>query len=636
MSGISGFYNLDGRPAERVRLHQMATALAHRGPDGTRLWTQGAVALAHLMLGTTPESQREFQPLTSEDGALCLTLDGRIDNRKELIAALEQRGFHVRDNTDAEVVLRAYECWGDDCPPRLLGDFAFALWDSRLQRLFCARDYVGVRPFYYYHSPAQFAFASEICGLLALDAVPRALDESRLADFLVEELDCENKQSTFYRHIRRLPAGHCLMVEAGRITLRDYWNLQAPPVLRLRSDGEYGEAFRAVFTEAVRCRLRSRRSIGSTLSGGLDSSAVVCTVRELCANQMQEPLRTVSLADADSARCGETPYIQEIIAGGNLVPHILQSHQVPCFSRLLAQAIAAADEPFELGRYFFNWLILASARRAGIAVLLDGIDADLLIPDYHYLSTLIRSGDFRTLGRELAFAAALDHTPRWRIAVGYGLIPIMPGLYLQLRRLLRRKPPAPGDALIAPEFAARMNISDRLLEAQRKVWTAARDLGSLHCLSFSSAVVTFFLEHTGRMAAACGVEPRHPFLDRRVIEFFLSLPLHMKSHVPLPKMVIRTGMAGVMPEKVRWRNCYAHPAPAFLEALLERRAELFSPASLTRGLELLEGYASMPLLEELRSGPKSSGPSTASRSTWQLLNLAAWLGSRELRPDHKA
>ena len=185
MSGIIGLYHLDGRPAEERILQQMAQAIAHRGPDGIRYWSDGPVGLGHLMLQTTPESARERQPLANADATLCLTVDGRIDNRRELRQALDSNGFPPRDDTDAELLLRAYECWGESCPNRLLGDFAFAIWDARKKQLFCARDYVGVKPFYYHRSAALFAFGSEIRSVLALETIPRRLNESRVVDFLV-------------------------------------------------------------------------------------------------------------------------------------------------------------------------------------------------------------------------------------------------------------------------------------------------------------------------------------------------------------------------------------------------------------------------------------------------------------------
>ena len=183
-------------------------AIAHRGPDGIRQWISGPIGLGNLKLQTTPESVQEKQPLSNADASLCLTLDGRIDNRLELRQALDSKGFQPREDSDAELVLRAYECWGEDCPSHLLGDFAFAIWDARKQQMFCARDHVGVRPFYYHHSASLFVFGSEIRAVLALAAVPQRLNESRVVDFLVEQLDREDEECTFYQDVLRLPAGH--------------------------------------------------------------------------------------------------------------------------------------------------------------------------------------------------------------------------------------------------------------------------------------------------------------------------------------------------------------------------------------------------------------------------------------------
>ena len=161
MSGIAVFYNLDGRPVDRMLFERLLSAIGHRGPDGIGCCIEGPIALGHAMLRTTPESLQEFQPLRDENAGLCLTLDGRVDNRDELTEALNAKGFQLRANTDAEIVLRAYECWGEESPRQIIGDFAFALWDERRRRLFCARDLEGIKPFFYYFDGRTFICGSE-------------------------------------------------------------------------------------------------------------------------------------------------------------------------------------------------------------------------------------------------------------------------------------------------------------------------------------------------------------------------------------------------------------------------------------------------------------------------------------------
>src|SRR3989442_1012999 len=207
VSGIAGLWRLDGRPTEPAELDRMLARLAHRGPDGAGAWRHGPVALGHRMLHTTPESLRECQPLVGTTGDLVLVADARIDNRAELCPLLPAPS----DATDAELILAAYERWGEHCPEHLLGDFAFAIWDGRAQRLFCARDHFGVKPLYYHHRPSRlFAFASEIKGLLALADIPRRLNETRVAAYLVPLF--EDKEVTFYEEIVRLPPAHRMVV----------------------------------------------------------------------------------------------------------------------------------------------------------------------------------------------------------------------------------------------------------------------------------------------------------------------------------------------------------------------------------------------------------------------------------------
>ena len=628
MSGITGLYNLDGRPAADQSLRLMTAAVAHRGPDVIQHWLDGAVGLGHLLLQTTPESAHEKQPLTNQDGTLCITMDGRIDNRLELTRLLHSKGSPPRNDTDAELVLRAYECWGEECPNRLLGDFAFAIWDARKQQLFCVRDYVGVKPFYYHRSGSLFAFGSEIRAVLALDTVPRRLNESRLADFLVEELDREDEESTFYQDVQRLPAGHSLSVGPGGFALRDYWDLKAPPVLKLGSLREYGEAFREIFLEAVRCRLRSSHPVGSTLSGGIDSSSVVCTIRELLAAELKEPLHTISLVDADESRCGETPFIREVLRGGGLTPHIVRSDQVSP----MTEQMTDSDEPFEIFTYFTNWFGFAAAKKAGVRVLLDGISGDHIIPPYTYLATLARSWQWNTLRRELSFGSREFGESRLSILRTHGLAPMMPGLFETWRRLRGRKlRPYPEGSCINPDFALRMGIQERFELKRRKLWAASQNIGTLHSWSFTCGVLPFFFEHSGRLAATMGIEARHPFSDRRVIEFFLSLPLPMKTYSPLPKRVIREGMQGILPEMVRSRTLLADTGGAFMTSLLKQDPVLSVPELSNQALGPAKGYVNLDAIKAGKDRVDSGFPE-AGDSVWQALNLALWLGSRRLHP----
>src|SRR5918998_450263 len=183
MSGIVGIFYLDGRPLDPGLLRRMSESIAHRGPDGAGAWgEERGIGLGHQLFHTTPESLGEMQPLTDRGGNVVLTADARIDNRDELFATLDLDDRPRGEVGDGELILAAYKKWGERCPERLLGDFAFAIWDRRKQKFFCARDHMGLKPFYYYRSGNIFVFASEIKALLRIPEVPQRLNEVAVAD----------------------------------------------------------------------------------------------------------------------------------------------------------------------------------------------------------------------------------------------------------------------------------------------------------------------------------------------------------------------------------------------------------------------------------------------------------------------
>ena len=220
MSGIAAVWRLDGAPLHQATLDRMIERLAPRVADAVGTWLDGPVGLGHRMLHATPESLQQKLPLAGDTGEVVVTADARLDNRAELMSALGLAHRAADGVSDGELVLRAWERWGEECPARLLGDFAFALWDARRRVLFCARDPAGVKPLYYHLGSRLVAVASETKALLAIPDVPRRLDEISIAACLVPGLD--DRVATFYEGILRLPAGHCLTVTAGGGTARAY------------------------------------------------------------------------------------------------------------------------------------------------------------------------------------------------------------------------------------------------------------------------------------------------------------------------------------------------------------------------------------------------------------------------------
>ncbi|WP_243664329.1 asparagine synthase-related protein [Rhodothermus marinus] len=374
--------------------------------------------LAHWMLHTTPESLHEQQPLVAPEGDLVLVADARIDNRDELLAALGLRSMAERPVTDAALILAAYRRWEADCPDRLIGDFAFAIWDRRHRRLFAARDGMGVRPFYYFHDGRRFAFATLLPAVRLLPDVPQDIDEEMILRYLSRHGIESERERTFYSALRRLPGGHALLVDAQGLRLWAYWQPELKE-LRLGSEAEYAEAFRATFEEAVRCRLRSVTPIGSHLSGGLDSSSVSCMAAFLLKDH---PLHIYSaifpdLPEERRREMDERAYVNAVHRYyPNIVPHFFRPEFVSPLVDL-ENILAYYDQPFLSANYHFGWGFARMARQDGVRILLNGLDGDsVVLHGWDRLTQLFREGAWEAFAQEAE--AAAGH-----------LAPDRPGLY---------------------------------------------------------------------------------------------------------------------------------------------------------------------------------------------------------------
>ena len=376
MSGIAGICATRDQSIDPASIAAMMGSLAHRGPNGTSVWDESNIALGHLMLWTTAESLLERLPLVSQAGNLVITADARIDNRDELITTLDLPDRPVEEITDSQMILAAYEKWCERCTDHLIGAFAFAIWNKQEKSLFCARDHFGVKPFYYHQSTQEFLFASEIKALLCLPQVPRQINEIRIADYL--SMMMEDKTITTYQDIFRLPPAHCMQVSQTDVKIWSYWTLEQKSQLLLESDEAYAQEFKHLFTEAVRCRLRSVLPIGSQLSGGLDSSAVTCTAQTILTHAGKEPLHTVSNIFDDVPACDERPYINAVLQTGHFQSHFIHADQVGPMEDL-ADIWQVEDEAFVGPNHFLPWLLNRTAHQVGIRVFLDGFDGDTTV-----------------------------------------------------------------------------------------------------------------------------------------------------------------------------------------------------------------------------------------------------------------
>lgn len=600
MSAIAGLYRTNGELVDRHDIERMVSALAHRGPDGTGVWTGGPAGLGQAALWTTPESRCERLPLANGTGDIVITANARLDNRRELIATLAITGRSGVDIGDGELILRAYERWGDDCAPRLIGDFAFAIWDNRSQTLFCARDHVGVKPFYYHQAPAAFLFASEIKALLTSPMVPYRLNRLRVADHLVGLFD--DRASTFYRDIYRLPAGHTLTASRAATRIRSYWSLDPTREILLGSDEAYTDLFRECFTEAVRCRLRSSHPVGSLLSGGLDTSSIVGMARQIRGSAADGNLDTFTaifpgLPAADLRKIDERVFVDAVVAQGGLEPHYVRGDLLSPLTDV-ERVLWHLDEAYPAPNLYLHWALYGAARDRGVRALLDGIDGDTTISHgLEYLADLTRAGKLPTLANELRALSRRYHVGLRRLLWEYGVQPLLPAFVHYGRRLLRRRgvPPWMAETAIKPEFARSVGVVDRVEASERRQWQPARSAREAHWRGLNSGLIPYALEMADKAAAAFGVEPRYPFFDRRLMELCLALPPDQKLREGWPRMVMRRAMSGVLPEEVRWRSSKANLAPNFRRRLLEQDRDLLRGV-IVEHPDIIEDYVDVAAL----------------------------------------
>jgi asparagine synthase (glutamine-hydrolysing) len=629
MSGIAGIYFLDDRPLDPADLSRMLQSLAHRGPDGSDMWSRGPVGLGHRMLWTTPESLREKLPLRHARADLVITADARIDNRDELIALLGLGDRPSGDLADSELILLAYEKWGDACPARLLGDFAFAIWDGRHQTFFCARDHFGVKPFFYYRSDRVFVFASEIKGLLCLPFVPRRLNEVRVADYLVPVL--EDKEITFYQGVLRLPPAHGMTVSGRGIQLRPYWALDPAREIRYRSDGEYAEAFREIFTEAVRCRLRSALPLGSMLSGGLDSSSIVCVARQLLRERGSNPLKTVSLIFDDVPQCDERPFINAVLAGGGLEPHYVHGDRVSPLADL-ARIFHHEDEAFYAPNLFLHWALYREANKQGVRVLLDGLDGDTTVSHgVGYLAELVRTGRWMRAAEEVGGLSRHFEASRWRVLWGHGLAPQAPASLRTAWRILRgrNQPLWKTNSITNDPFAERVGLGPRMEHMLGERAKPSRTSKDDHWRQLTSGLVSFAFGVADRAAAAFTLETRYPFFDKRLAEFCLALPGDQKLSKGWTRMVMRRAMANILPVAVQWRRGKADLGLLLHRGLLTFERDFLEGMAL-HGTDIVASYVDMPAFREAYRRYNDRGTDD-SLQVWRVVTLASWLSHEQSR-----
>lgn len=565
MAGIAGIYCADGRPADLAELKRMTAAVENRGPDGIAYWNSGPVALAHLQFWTTPESLDEHQPLLSPGGEACLTWNGRVDNREELLAELEAAGARPVDSTDAGLALAAYLAWGTDCVQRIVGDFAFAIWDARHRRLWCARDYIGIRPFYYFWDGKTFLFGPEIRALLAHPLVSLKINEGMAGEYLANAIT--SRDETLYTDIRRLASGSHLTIDGpNRLRIETWWKPELG-LLEYRSDEEYADHFRRLFDQSVRSRMRSNMPWGIQLSGGLDSSSIAVSARAVLdgdrGTSSGGEILTFSIA-CPGKPWDESEDIAAVVEKAGLTPEYVQPMRagLEFFRR---RAASSLDFPGSPNSEPVTMPMFEAASRRGARLLLSGTGGDEWLDgnSAYFLDLVVR------LARPGAARELVSRSrDEWK-AVGA----LWPALLA--RRLLARAAPhwmlegrrrikLARHSIFSPQFLERTDLARRISaesEIEHRHFSSRTQQAIFHLVTRASEV--HVLECIDREAARNGFEIRLPFFDRKLAEFCLCLPEEQRQRGTVWKLILRNAMRDRLPECVRAKDYKAEFSELF-------------------------------------------------------------------------
>ena len=587
-----------------------------RGPDGGSQVIRYNVGLGQLALHATPESRLERLPLHDTRHDLLITADARLDNRKELADLLSIRPVQLHELGDAELILQAYLHWQEDCVNYLVGDFAFVIWDSEQQAMFCARDHLGVKPFYYHLSDRRFVFASLPRAVANVPGVPGDINEARIADYLLDELEGYDLTSTFYRSVVRLPPAHCMLVNRKRARYWRYWRLTENEI-RLTNDDAYLEAFNELLDKAIAVRTRGNIAFG--LSGGVDSSTILGRALRLQPDQVPAVYSGVAVNSRD---CVETRHIRQIVERGGLSHHACQPDQPEQYADSFSAILPDLQEPFD-GAMLLNGLLYGMVRNSGHRALIDGVEGDMVhsLPS-NYVRHLVKSGNVRTALGEIGGSA----NGVKRICSVPGLMRSTLGLFMPSRLQQRRRhrkilggyQHLLESSLIDMKFAEDVDAKGRYLQlAKHGVEEAG--MRAQHIRQIEHPYLTVALERYDRLAGLYGVEPRHPLLDKRLVEFVVAIPWNQKRRQGWSKYLLRRAGKGVIPQSVSWRRDWEHLGWQFCERYMQYKNREIQ-GSLDDAKALLSRY-----LNPRRSNRWLCDDPDTRDERWHVYILANWL-----------
>jgi asparagine synthase (glutamine-hydrolysing) len=533
MCGIAGIVNFRGKAVEPSQISHLTNLLAHRGPDGAGTWFSADrnVALGHRRLAIIDPGEGGYQPMSSADGRYVIVYNGEIYNFLELRRELEAQGASFRTESDTEVILAAWRMWQEGMLSRFNGMWALAIFDTQTKDLFLARDRFGIKPLLYAMSPERLVFASEQRALVQSGLISTSIDAEVARRLMLDAFSVEGSERTLCREVHRLQGGHFMWLRQGQLEVRRWWNtLDHLPALP-KTEAERVERFGELFQDAVALRMRSDVPIGTCLSGGFDSSAVICTMaaheKAGMGPRDSTSWRHAFVATFPGALNDERPMAEEAAAWAEVNPTFLEIGRNDALTDL--DQILDDNDDVYIGLPSAVWLIYRELSRQNVPVSLDGHGADELMGAYLQGG---QAGAFR-VRNALAGISSNSALARRGVDLLRALMIKRQGQYF-LRGGLRQ---VPGQFSLVGD--------DDVLP---------RDWGSLNrrlYRMFHGTVLPTILRNFDRLSMAHGIEVRMPFMDWRLVTYTMALPETSKSSDGYTKVIARRAMENQMPESIR-------------------------------------------------------------------------------------
>ncbi len=613
---------------QNARLVSTLHALRRRGPDDKAFETFDIsrrndippfeLILGHTRLSVIDLSSNGHQPMHSNDGRFVVVYNGEIYNYRELREELKSYGHNFQSDSDTEVLLIAWSHWGAACLPRFTGMFAFAMFDRRDQTITCVRDAFGIKPFFYYQEDGCFSFASELPGLLELLPSKPNLNWQRSYDYLVHG-DYDSTSETFYAGIHHLPPGHWLEINAatGKFTsLQRWWQPQVEERIGWRFDDAV-EQVRENFLENIRFHLRSDVPIGAALSGGIDSSAVVCAMRYV------EPDLDIHTFSYISKRddINEEYWVDRVNAYVGSKSHkVSLNHQE--LERDIDDMISTQGEPFGSTSIYAQYRVYQLAHEKGITVTLDGQGADEMLAGYSgYPGQRLKS-----LLETNRFSDALNFLNNWAnwpgrsrfVAVKDLISELTDGSLYEALRTIDGKSAVPKWINTSPLINKDVVLNKNRIRPETN--TKGRRLIDELALSLSKRGVLSLLRHGDRNSMRFSIESRVPFLTLNMVNLLLSMPEHfLISHSGETKCVFRAAMRGIVPDEILDRRDKIGFQTPELEWFTEMRFTLRKWLSVDAGIPFLNQKEML-----LEFDAVIAGHAKFSWRLWRWINFIRW------------